>query len=73
MEREDHRKHSSPNVFFGSVQTLWATHEMGPEGFPVEKPFVVSTLWLNLLVMLFFLLLVVISQQAFLKRQLCKV
>ena len=73
MEREDYRRKSSPNVFFGTLKTLWATRELAADGTAKEKPFRVSTLLVNFSVMLATLVLVVGSLQFWLRRQLSMV
>jgi len=73
MEREDYRRKSSPNVFFGTLKTLWTTREPAADGTTKEKPFRVSTLLVNFSVMLATLVLVVGSLQFWLKRQLSMV
>lgn len=59
MEREDYRRKSSPNVFFGTRKTL----------FGIE----IATVWLNGCVILFFLISIIAALQLSLRRQLTKV
>ena len=84
MEREDYRRKTSPNVFFGTMKTLWTRQETTSEvfariaagdtdGTPNDKPFRINTLWINFFVMLGSLVAVVVALRIFLKRQLSKV
>ncbi len=59
MEREDYRRKSSPNVFFGTWREYFG--------------FKIRTVWLNALIMLGFLTLIVAALQLSLKRQLTRV
>ena len=59
MEREDYRRKSRPNVFFGTSK-----HYFGTE---------FRTVWINGIVMLFFLTLIITALQISVRRQLTKV
>ncbi|MDB6137943.1 MAG: abc-2 type transporter, partial [Verrucomicrobiaceae bacterium] len=59
MEREDYRRRSSPNVFFGSSK-----HYFGTE---------FRTIWINGMVMVGFLALIITALEISLRRQLTKV
>ena len=59
MEREDYRRKSSPNVFFGTSK-----HYFGTE---------FRTVWINGIVMLFFLGLIITALEISLRRQLTRV
>jgi hypothetical protein len=59
MEREDYRRKSSPNVFFGTSKRYFGT--------------AFSTLWINGLVILFVITLIIGAVELSLRRQLTRV
>ncbi|MCW0221468.1 MAG: ATP-binding cassette domain-containing protein [Prosthecobacter sp.] len=59
MEREDYRRKTSPNVFFGTVKRYFGTD--------------FNTLWINSMVIFFTLALLIIGVQMSLRRQLTRV
>jgi len=73
MEREDYRRKSSPNVFFGTLQTLWSHKDVDKEGNPIEVPFRVNTLVINVSVMLMSMIVILVFLQVVLRRQLSAV
>lgn len=73
MEREDYRRRSSPNVFFGTYKTLWQSMDRQPDGTVVVHPFKVRTLWINVSVMFLMLVITVAALNFCLRRQLRKV
>ena len=73
MEREDYRRKSSPNVFFGTLKTLWTWQETQPDGSIENKAYKVHTLWINLSVMITMFVITVAALDFCLRRQLRKV
>lgn len=87
MEREDYRRESSPNVFFGTMKTYPLLQSSVPEEKSgstikntrntVHKPWYVelrvSTLWFNFLVMLVSLVGIIVVLDYSLRRQLSRV
>jgi hypothetical protein len=73
MEREDYRRKTGPNVFFGTLKTLWHRQSTDKEGNTVDEPVRFSTLWINFWVMMASLIAIVNVLQILLKRQLSKV
>jgi ABC-type multidrug transport system permease subunit len=73
MERDDYRRKTSPNVFFGTLKNFgevpWYSWS---EGWHWEK-FTVRTVWLNIVVMIVSLAVIGCIVQMLLKRQLTKV
>jgi len=59
MEREDYRRKTSPNVFFGTRKMYLGTKY--------------NTLWINSIVILFTLSLIIAAVELSLRRQLTKV
>ena len=59
MEREDYRRRSSPNVFFGTSKRYFGTE--------------FRTIWINGIMMVGFLALIITALQISLRRQLTKV
>lgn len=82
MEREDYRRKTSPNVFFGTTRkypmVLWTSSPSQDQikntwmGFYIDNV-EVKTIWLNAFVLVFSLALVIAAIQISLKRQLTKV
>ena len=82
MEREDYRRKSSPNVFFGTTRKypmlLWTSQPAQDQvkntwlGFYIDYV-EIRTIWLNALVLVASLALVIAAIQVSLKRQLTKV
>ncbi len=87
MEREDYRRESSPNVFFGTIKTYPLLQSSVSEGKSdsvikntrnsIAKPWYeelrVSTLWFNLFVMIVSLAGIVVTLDFALRRQLSRV
>jgi hypothetical protein len=72
MEREDYRRKSSPNVFFGTVKTYpyyWWSREKSWHWEEVKF----STIWLNAGIILLLLALIIVGVAVSLRRQLTRV